>query len=359
MNARQKLLPVVLGALLGVACAGLFGHVNPVPTDHLRFPHQKHLDMGQACTDCHQKISTAKDLSQLDIPGHDVCMQCHDKKADCKKCHSDPTAAAPLPKPHPTLAFNHENHIKRMNGECKDCHQELPEIGKPARMPTMAACFQSCHDGKHKTSPHHAWYAAGECGSCHLNLWENPLKPQSLFAHQGDWLHEHPLAARSEGAACSQCHPQTFCSDCHAAKTVAAGPNKLQFDRVDRQLIHRANWLAEHPIEANANPAECERCHTLDQCASCHNRHQVGASATNPRSPHPAGWAFPGSAQFHGDAARMNITSCAACHEHGGHSDCVTCHKVGGIGGNPHPVDWDTRHKTVDRANPMCMECHI
>jgi hypothetical protein len=77
------------------------------------------------------------------------------------------------------------------------------------------------------------------------------------------------------------------------------------------------------------------------------------------RSPHPPGFSFPGSPDFHGPAARRDIASCASCHDQGAASNCVSCHRVGGIGGNPHPASWLARHDAREIAgNGMCLACH-
>ena len=57
--------------------------------------------------------------------------------------------------------------------------------------------------------------------------------------------------------------------------------------------------------------------------------------------------------------ARRDIVSCAACHDQDAASNCVTCHRVGGPGGNPHPPGFTTKHPAPDiNRNPMCLTCH-
>jgi hypothetical protein len=129
-------------------------------------------------------------------------------------------------------------------------------------------------------------------------------------------------------------------------------------DRPDRRFIHRVDFLGRHPVEARADPASCQRCHATSSCESCHEHERVAAgwSSTNP---HPPGWGLPGSGSFHGDAARRNIASCAACHDQGDNSNCVSCHKVGGIGGDPHPAGWGSHHSLGDASSDgRCVACH-
>jgi hypothetical protein len=133
-----------------------------------------------------------------------------------------------------------------------------------------------------------------------------------------------------------------------------------QPDRVDRDFIHRNDFLSRHAVEAAADPPLCRRCHGTSFCESCHEGQGLTPGAARPRNPHPAGWALPGSAQFHGTEARRDIAACASCHDQGAASICVDCHKVGGIGGDPHPAGFAARHPREEIAqNGMCAACHL
>jgi hypothetical protein len=123
--------------------------------------------------------------------------------------------------------------------------------------------------------------------------------------------------------------------------------------------MHRGDFLGRHSVEVAADPASCRRCHGQSFCDSCHQAEGLTAQAKNPRDPHPAGWSIPGSRDFHGPAARRDIASCAACHDQGARSNCVDCHRVGGIGGNPHPPGFTQRHDRAEiRRTGMCLYCH-
>lgn len=354
MTRLGRFWPIWIGALTGVACAGLLGGVVPgAGGDRLRFTHARHIKAQVECVACHEAVYDATDLTEHHKPPESKCLECHRKEKEagnCVMCHTDPGAIAPRPPRDPHLNFDHSQHIERVEEDCARCHTSLPEPGVETTPPAMSACL-SCHE-------HQNQYDQGQCGVCHKDLWQKPLKPQSLYVHDGGFLKGHSSAAYAGGAACSQCHDQTFCSDCHA-KTNPVGPDVRESERVDRLFVHRADFVSRHQIEANADPASCSRCHTTTSCESCHSARNQGPGGANPRSPHPAGWAFPQTAQFHGDAARRDITSCATCHDRGGRSDCIDCHKVGGVGGNPHPPGFLLRHPKVDRTNGMCLECHL
>jgi hypothetical protein len=131
---------------------------------------------------------------------------------------------------------------------------------------------------------------------------------------------------------------------------------------VQRDLIHRGDFISRHQIEAGADPTSCRKCHGSRFCDSCHTQQNLtGRTPLGPlsaRDPHPTGWANDkGGGNFHGNAARKNIVACAACHDNGADATCVGCHQSGGIGGNPHPSGW--KKKTADIGkNPMCGICH-
>ena len=73
-------------------------------------------------------------------------------------------------------------------------------------------------------------------------------------------------------------------------------------------------------------------------------------------SPHPPGWVGTrGSDNRHGLEARANPVSCASCHGGAGEALCVGCHRVGGPGGNPHPVGFSS-HKPL--SDLPCRLCH-
>jgi hypothetical protein len=259
--------------------------------------------------------------------------------------------AAAWPAHEPSLQMSHAEHIERTKEKCTVCHTKLPDPVRTASMkPTMASCL-GCHE-------HRAEYDEGRCRRCHSDLKSFPTVPVSLFSHRGDFVHEHARPARAAGATCAECHEQTFCSDCHA-KTVATRVEVKWPERVEAYFIHRNDYLGRHSVEAQSDPASCRRCHGSSFCESCHRAQNLTPDATNARDPHPAGWSFPGSASFHGTAARRDIVSCASCHDQGARSICVDCHKVGGIGGNPHPASWQSRHNHEEIGrNNMCTVCH-
>jgi hypothetical protein len=342
-------------ALSASSCAWWWRDAVPLRGDIVKVPHARHKAAGVECLTCHETLYDQKSLAQPTLPAEDVCLQCHKaekEKGNCGFCHTDVRKASPWPQKEQTIEMSHAAHIERTKEQCTVCHTRFPEPVRTASMsPAMSSCL-SCHE-------HRQEYDDGRCTRCHKDLTRYPTLPVSLYSHRGDFVHEHARPARAAGATCSECHEQTFCSDCHAATVATRIEVKLP-ERLEAYFIHRNDYLGRHSIEAKADPAQCRRCHGSSFCEDCHRAQNLSSLSATPRDPHPPGWSLPGSAQFHGTAARRDIVSCASCHDQGARSICVDCHKVGGIGGNPHPPGWTSRHNSGEiRTNGMCAACHL
>jgi predicted CXXCH cytochrome family protein len=342
--------PTVALAFSLAACAGYVGFFGE-SRDQIKAPHDRHAKADVECTTCHETIFDSKDLSTVDLPKEKVCFGCHKEqkaKGDCGFCHTRPDKPMTFAARDRELKMNHSEHIERVKEDCKVCHSELPNpLWREGLAPKMSACL-TCHE-------HQEQFDNGQCSVCHKDLSRYPLEPIAAFSHRGDFLHNHPKDARSGEAACGTCHEQTFCAECHA-KTVGVKIETLQLERVDRSFIHRNDFMSRHSLEARANESECQRCHGTDFCQSCHKNVGLVPGVANGLNPHPPGF---GQGSGHGAEARRDIVQCAACHDQGAASNCVTCHKVGGAGGNPHPPSFILRHpKEEISRNAMCTICH-
>jgi Cytochrome c7 and related cytochrome c len=345
---------VIAAAVLACATAATILGTSPPEGDEILFPHARHKKADVDCLACHEDVYDAKTLAGSFLPKEAKCLECHkQKKADgqCNFCHLDVQHAATWPKREPRLKLDHSAHIERVKEDCSVCHSRLSEPREHAPISDgHAACFK-CHE-------HAQQYADARCDTCHVDLTSYPLKPVAEVSHQGDFLRRHASVARSSERACASCHDQNFCLDCHAKTTMVPIETKL-VDRPDRQFIHRQDFLGRHSVDLRADPTSCARCHSTSFCETCHERERVSAG-TSSLNPHPPGWGLPGSGQFHGDAARRNIQSCAGCHDQGDASNCVSCHKVGGIGGNPHPSGFLSHHNLSEaQSDGRCRACHF
>jgi hypothetical protein len=130
----------------------------------------------------------------------------------------------------------------------------------------------------------------------------------------------------------------------------------MAFDDPLRAGVHRAGFEARHSLEARTQPGLCTTCHTDDFCENCHAQKKVDVASGGP-SPHPVGWVgLRGEENEHGPAAWRDPSVCAACHGGAGEQLCVGCHRVGGIGGNPHRPGWSSKQRPT--AGAACVGCH-
>ncbi len=338
-------LPAVLFVLVLSNCTRL----GSSERDIITFSHKFHLEQGLECLDCHDGIESS-DAVGFGLPSMDVCGRCHSEiqeSENCTKCHSNPASAKRLTLRTIALNFSHKNHIERVNNDCTACHTTIATSTnvKDDNIPSMDLC----------TSCHSAAVQELKCSQCHTNLGSYDLKPIIHMSHKGNFIKEHQEFARADVSVCAQCHQESFCSDCHA-KTEGLRPVIKFPESEHRAFIHRGDWLSRHPPEARADQNRCLKCHDLKRCRDCHER----TSAMPARSKeigHPEGWGTPGDPNFHGRVARRDITLCAACHDEGENSICVSCHYVGSpVRKNIHPRGFkSSMDKNKDK---MCTVCH-
>jgi Cytochrome c7 and related cytochrome c len=355
MNRRWIALLAACGL---AACAGVLGLRRGVPAV---FPHRAHVLAGIGCASCHLGIANAGAVTPgaavtggaagrgpLHLPDDASCLGCHQKPHDprpCSGCHGDPINRLGAAEAKAHLRFSHARHTTANEGDCMHCHDAVA-AGDQRLRPPMATCFR-CHD-------HEADRDGRRCAACHLDLSEEGTLPESHLAHDGDFLREHGVRAASSAEVCASCHRERFCAGCHGA-TTAMLPSRAQFDDPFAASAHRAGFAARHALEARANPGACSTCHSPERCQACHVRNNVaddlGARQT---SPHPPGWVGL-TENRHGSEARRDPASCASCHGGAGEALCVGCHRVGGVGGNPHPAGFSSRQP---RSALPCRLCH-
>lgn len=355
MNTVTRALLIGLGfGLLTAACTkGLLTN----------FPHRDHLaglDCGKPgkpdclnCGSCHRGAHDAKTPGTAENwiqPKVDRCSSCHKDDSDEVYGRSIRPALAVVPAGK-SILFEHDRHLKMktVRGQCVGCHAGAvgDELGAPL-FPPMSTCL-ACHE-------HREEFDRGECKSCHRVDDLRTLKPVSFLSHDSAWMKRHGLVARTNGPACETCHAQTSCDSCHDA-TRPSSPAIRNPDAIERELVHRFDFVARHAIEAQSQPGSCVSCHQVQDCDACHAVRGVSPTNKNAGSPHPVGWGSGlGSARnAHGPAARRDIASCAACHDQGPASVCVRCHRVGGTGGSPHGPGWRSSEPVT---SPQCQACH-
>lgn len=347
----KRSLPLVLVFIVLVsACAGVLGIRPP---GRRPFEHRAHVTKGIQCTSCHAGIASAGDTGPLHLPDSKSCSAagCHEKPHDtatCSNCHGLAETRLAAAEARDALHFDHAEHLTRTKGDCVRCHVDVKEGAEHLR-PSMGTCL-GCHN-------HSDEMVVRKCDGCHVDLEKEGIKPEEAWVHGPDFLKEHGVRSATNGELCQGCHAEKFCSGCHAGKVAPMTPAKLAFDDPFAPSMHRAGFMARHSDEARGAPGLCTTCHSPSTCQDCHSRNSLSASVAGARSPHPKGWlGLPGSQNDHGRAAWRDPGECATCHAGAGEKLCIGCHKVGGLGGNPHPPGYVAHgNKSTDAA---CRGCH-
>lgn len=371
MRRRVALLIIAASAALLAGAVIFEGGPSPVifprQTLPLYFDHAYHtrapdeargiVGEGLDCDFCHENISEQATSGERDIPGHSVCESCHGdwigdeetpgKISDCARCHKDldpagtSTRAAPMVIPPPNIKFAHKDHVISTIA-CTACHDQVPKKTLATRddFPTMDRCIQ-CHQERAVST---------ECTTCHLESPTGklvtsfpqgklmPVRYHGFAAHTGDFLRDHAVPAQRDPAFCQTCHSQSECLECH--------------DGVNRDTrFHPGDWMAVHGTRSRIDDFRCQSCHRLQSfCFDCHVRSGV-ASVIDPKTfnltrqtirtengvpngPHPMaaqGWLSPASRNFHGFHAQRSMRACVSCHQE---QYCIRCHGSGfGTGG--------------------------
>ena len=347
---RARLLG--LGLALAVA-ATLAACAEPAPP---AFPHQAHLTSTKCgkpglmpcttCVSCHGGLRTS-DAKAIEPPSD--CARCHTPasagvRAEVARLESTPLSKQPI-------AFEHASHLPlpEIRGQCVPCHRGAPQDGaEGALYPPMTECLD-CHR-------HQEQFAAGNCVLCHPRADLRGRVPRTALRHDLQFIRDHREQATRQAKACAQCHAQAECTACHD-DTQTLPIEQRRPNAIDREQVHRGDYLSRHTIEARSTPASCLRCHSSASCNGCHVERGVSAARVGSTSPHPIGWTgtSKGSAASHGRVARRDLVSCAGCHDQGPATNCIRCHRVGGYGGNPHPNGWRSARSADDA---MCQYCH-
>ena len=342
MSRRWAL--AALAALTLAACAGVLGlRRGGAPS----FPHRAHVTAGVSCVTCHAGVADAGDDDPLHLPDDASCVGCHAQPHDarsCLGCHADRFAAGAARDARAHLTFAHRDHQAASSGNCMRCHQGVAE-GDARLRPAMATCW-GCHE-------HDRAREVRDCRACHVDLAEEGTPPPSHLIHDGDFIRDHGGPAAAAADLCSTCHGERFCAQCHGV-TAPTIPARRSFADPLAPSVHRAGFRSRHADEAHAAPGACSSCHQPERCAECHLAE--GVAGRGRASPHPPRWVgLTAGENEHGRAARRDPAACASCHGGAGEALCVGCHRVGGVGGNPHPPGW--RSSLPLGAQP-CRLCH-
>jgi hypothetical protein len=284
----------------------------------LKFSHYLHVTENEMdCSECHGDLGEAS----FNAITHETCIDCHDEpEADevrmdtCGYCHQEKL----LPKldewqAEPGPQRNIFVHSETMADQCQECHGAIFDENLATVPKLQRDDIVQIRDEAH---------ASGEdCQACHINM-DRYIEPAS---HDLAWMKRHGQLGIQTDAACSVCHSEDSCRECHS---------------VMQPISHNNLWRSRtHGIEAAWDRASCMVCHEEDSCTSCH-------SQVKPRS-HRGRWAAMG----------MSPTHCFGCHTDATPGEgCVVCHEEGN---NVllHQDSWPSFHDNFGNQR-NCYDCH-
>ncbi len=346
MNMKNLLWPAVILGLVAVSIAmmspGSKGWIQSDESKYIKFSHKFHLsEVGAECDVCHHDARTSK-LSSDDLIGdHESCKSCHEEQISsaCATCHVDTSDIEPIPNPKRDLFFSHERHVSG-NVKCTDCHAGLEGVtyATDANFPSMDACI-NCH-GSRKVSV--------ECATCHMD--HAGLIPADHLA--GDFKKDHRKLTRIGGlnVACSACHSESFCQDCHSGielkgfgfyRDLMGDPSPRMPLRdspkeLKLQQAHDLNYRYTHAVDAKSKQTDCYVCHERQTfCVECHQAGgNINQGKIKPANHSEAGFKTIGKGSGggrHAQLARRDIEYCASCHDvEGADPTCLLCHDENG-----------------------------
>jgi hypothetical protein len=150
--------------------------------------------------------------------------------------------------------------------------------------------------------------------------------------HGAFFVSEHKVLAQKGPSNCADCHPQSFCLDCHNGGGLEPDLRKSLSRRGEYMpKTHRSDFISIHPVKATDNPRNCYRCHETRFCSDCHDRQIQRNRSRMSIKPHrtiyiSAGVPDPAWVSDHRADARRNLQSCQGCHPQ--KTDCTNfaCH---------------------------------
>lgn len=347
---------------------------RPEATGVVPFDHEAHDGLFPLCTTCHAGIETGDEDAWY--PQHRDCNACHDgQRADRVEWWR------PL-RPSGHLRFSHPEHAAALGDstlECQDCHGDGDPGFRIVAYPAEADDCRACH--AHDASGHLA--ADSDCSVCHNPLAEAPgllSADIAAFARPADhdapdFLHDH----RPEDLVrCATCHARESCERCHRNATELADVMALSPDPRMAKLMagtlasHPAppshvdpGWLADHGDAARLDLTSCANCHSSTSCSDCHREGTAAELASRlpalrdgePRSV-PArerpGFHPLDYANGHALDAAADPIRCQACHTE---TSCQDCHDAG-QGAGYHPTGFLAGHATETYGGQDCGSCH-
>ena len=289
----------------------------------LKFSHYTHVtDNEMTCDECHGELGQPS----FTMMSHKTCIDCHDEPEEkeitmdtCGYCHQEKQLPALKDWKSVTNAPGKQIfvHTEALEGKCQTCHGSLMAKSLTSVPKLHRDDVLQIRDDAHDSGQ--------DCLHCHVDM----DRYQEPADHEQFWMKRHGQFGMQTDAACSVCHSEDSCKECHS---------------VMQPRNHNNMWRQRtHGVEASWNRDGCIVCHEEDSCQSCH-------SQVAPRS-HRGRWsAAPG--------AKTTPTHCVSCHTSASAGEgCLVCHEGANDVLSLHENYWpdDNFHGTLTD----CYDCHL
>lgn len=300
----------------------------------LKFSHRIHIkNVEMTCSDCHLNIEQSMKAEDNNLPGKDVCSDCHDveDKDNCSLCHVNMKNLVSLANPVRSFYFNHKLHVLDKEIGCERCHAGIEDIdmGDGKKIPPRESC-NTCHNGLSATK---------ECLTCHS--MDTKFRPDS---HLPTWSREHMVQIRAGSSDCAHCHSNNYCQECHESTDLIStkmlpenfyapySPKAGGAQTLVLKNVHELNYRYVHQLDASGKERECRVCHeTSSYCVECHTSSGLNTEIRPAWHGGPDWGALATGVGTgggrHAALARRDIERCAACHDvQGADPTCLLCH---------------------------------
>lgn len=259
------------------------------------------------------------------------CANCH-AQPSCRTCHIGTAGArqiARLAKPDPDGAPGVRMQVAPLDIAARGSSNAFPHSPSANAMSAV-------------TTTDHATSASVPVAR---SLQGNPLAPVAdtvlriVQVHPPDFVEKHGVTASSGRINCQGCHEERTCTNCH--------------NGASRRRFHAFNFVSRHAATAAGRERDCTSCHTTETfCRECHRGQGLEARGTRDVAYHGR---QPLWLQQHGQAARLEMQTCASCHQQ---RDCLACHSDIGLKVNPHGPGFNAE-RMAKRNRQLCLTCHL
>ena len=315
----------------------------------LKFSHHIHVTENEMdCSDCHGEPGESSFYTLT----HDTCIDCHDE-VEAEEVHMDTCGYCHEKKLLPQLedwtpeARSVRNifvHTIAMADQCGECHGAILDEHLDVVPRLRREDILQIREDAHSTEQ--------DCIACHVDM----DRYQEPASHDLAWLQRHGQLGIQTDAACSVCHSEDSCRECHS---------------VMQPVSHNNLWrLRTHGVEAAWDRASCMVCHEEDSCTSCHS--QVAPRSHGPLWAERHGTWEPGRCMVCHEPDTCNAchaenspkshmfnwddNHCTQCHVTDGES-CVVCHEGGNNKAALHENEWPSWHDGFNNQTD-CLPCH-